>query len=164
MRMAILIHRRTRFEKRLSALRRGDRRAFLAADRAQELIGRLVSDDLELMEEMDRRTKHGEMRIDKCLKYDLGGGYRLVCVRLGEDLIITHVGSHDDCDRWIENNRRFDPDMECECESLQGAKNEARADEGEPDGEELNLDYDDILMKKVDQKTLRRVFCGLCGD
>jgi hypothetical protein len=26
-----------------------------------------------------------------------------------------------------------------------------------------DLDYDDIILKDIDEKILRRVFCGLCG-
>jgi hypothetical protein len=25
-------------------------------------------------------------------------------------------------------------------------------------------DYDELLLEKVDEKTLRRIFCGICGE
>lgn len=28
----------------------------------------------------------------------------------------------------------------------------------------VEMDYDDILMQKIDEQTLRRIFHGLCGD
>ena len=109
--MTVFIHRETRFNKRLETLKRGDKKSSLAAERAQELITQLVTEEFAFLKETDRLTKHGELRIDKCRKYDLGSGYRLICVELDGDLVITYVGTHDDCDRWIENNRRFEAEL-----------------------------------------------------
>ena len=135
----------------------------LAATRAQDLIKKLFQKNLGFLKETQNRTKHGELRIDKCRKYDLGSGYRLICVEQGGDLIIAYVGTHDDCDRWIENNRRFEPELsEVREEKLltEGAEDENQPAEPGCDEE---MDYDDILMKKISDNLLREIFCGLCG-
>jgi hypothetical protein len=36
------------------------------------------------------------------------------------------------------------------------------AEHAVPPGD-LELDYDDVILKDIDEKILRRVFCGLCG-
>jgi hypothetical protein len=45
---------------------------------------------------------------------------------------------------------------------------ESPTEEGKPLSEqrevEFDLDYDEILMQHIDEKMLRRVFRGLCGE
>ena len=50
----------------------------MAAELAQELIAKLFGKDFMFLEEADRLTKHRELRIDKCRKFDLESGYRLI--------------------------------------------------------------------------------------
>ena len=162
--MAVYIHREARFKRCLDILRRGDKKSAIAAERAEELVKKLLVEDLAFLEEVYNRTKHGELRIDKCRKYNLGSGYRLVCVEHGEDLFITYVGAHDDCDRWIENNRRFEPELTPVREapfSTEVREGAPPPPEAEPESE---MDYDDILMQKIDDNMLRKIFWGLCQE
>ena len=160
--MAVFIHRKAKFNRLLDALKRGDKKSFLAEKRAQDVVKKLVGEDPSFLKEAKNRTKHGELRIDKCWKYDLGGGYRLICVKQGEDLAIAHVGNHDDCDRWIENNRRFELELsEIRRKTCLRAEEEPGNPTPEPEPDE-EMDYDDILMKKIDDNMLREIFCGLC--
>lgn len=163
--MAVYVYRETRFTKCLDILKRGDRKSTIAAERAEELVKKLLKEDMAFVEEARIRTKHGELRIDKCRKYDLGSGFRLVCVEHGGDLFITYVGAHDDCDHWIENNRRFEPEA--------GELSDGRTFSADEDGNtggvmesdmpcDDDMDYDDILMKQIDDNLLREIFCGLC--
>jgi len=163
--MAVFIHRETRLNKCMDSLRRGDKKSSTAADRAEELIRRLFEEDLEILEEAYNRTKHGELRIDKCRKYDLGSGYRLVCVEHGGDLFITYVGAHDDRDRWIENNRKFEPEVnELSDGTFFTAEGEEGKEASEMEYDKEDMDYDDILMKQIDDNLLREIFCGLCRE
>ncbi|CAJ2377209.1 MAG: DNA helicase [Arenicellales bacterium IbO2] len=52
-----------------------------------------------------KRTKHGEQRIEKCIKYDLIGFCRLITTRDSGYVILLFCGAHADCDKWIESNR-----------------------------------------------------------
>lgn len=161
--MAVFIHRRTRFNRRLEVLRRGDKKSAIAAEKADALIKKLFEEDLAFLAETYSQTKHGELRIDKCRKYDLGSGYRLICIEYGGDLFITYVGTHDDCDRWIENNRRFEPDLSDVIEENTLTKCEENGNAPIDPGRDEDMDYDDILMKQIDENVLRKIFCGLCG-
>lgn len=50
-------------------------------------------------------TNHGENRIPNCVKYDLGGGWRLVTVQHERTCGFLFMGNHDDTDRWLDVNR-----------------------------------------------------------
>lgn len=66
-----------------------------------------------------RMTQHGESRIRHCIKYDLGGGYRLVTVRPKDTVfLLLFVGSHDDAERWLDANRGLVPVTRARDEAL----------------------------------------------
>jgi hypothetical protein len=156
--MGLLIHREAKLKKCLSLLRKSGGAGYSAARRAEEIIQSLAAKG-EVSPEDHKLTKHGELRIDKCVKFDLGCGYRLIGVKKEGQLILSFAGNHDDCDRWIENNRKFDPVVNDEPSST----HEEKKDEIFFDhGLESEVDYDDLLMKRVDEKVLRYVFRGLC--
>ncbi|MCG6877597.1 MAG: hypothetical protein LJE96_00335 [Deltaproteobacteria bacterium] len=161
--MSLHIHRKANFRKSLETLARGDKTASLAASRAEEIIEKLASGDYQAIEIVSRRTKHGELRINGCRKYNLGAGYRLICVKHEGYLVATYVGSHDDCNRWIENNRGFELELPSLSDSLMVSENRESNRHRDSENEEHEPDYDDILMAKIDQRVLRQVFCGLCG-
>jgi hypothetical protein len=52
-----------------------------------------------------RVTKHGESRIEHCVKYDLNDFARLVTVQDQGLCLLLFVGDHEDADRWLENNK-----------------------------------------------------------
>ena len=162
----LLIHRYSKFLKALETLRRSDRRGLRSAKRAEALIKELASGDLSSLSGVEKRTKHGELRISNCIKYDLGGGYRLVSVKYKDYMIFTFLGSHDECNRWIENNRRFEPKISSECKEVDGFFGLAVLPEECPSENEglEESDYDEILMEKVDDKLLKHIFKGLCKE
>ncbi len=162
-RMRIYIHREASFKKALNVLEKGDRTASAAAERAKEIISRLVAGEHQAIELQNRRTYNGELRIGGCRKYNLGGGYRLVCIKQKSRLLATFVGSHDDCNRWIENNRGFEKlSVPSRLPSLQ-AKGSA-ASHHDSKHQEFGSDYDEILLARLDQKILRRIFNGISGE
>ncbi len=98
------IHVDPKLEKCLSVLRKGSRRACLAADRIEAIIEELKQGQTPPAE-ICNFTRHGEGRIKGCRKYDLGAGYRLVTLKQDNDLYLLFAGTHDECSRFIENNR-----------------------------------------------------------
>jgi hypothetical protein len=113
-------------------------------------------------------TDHGETRIPKCLKYELGEGWRLVTVRDGRLRIFLFVGNHKDVDAFLDKHRgtRFGiADGEVIVISGSGARSEARQD-GEQERILLDmLDEDDSnyvtqgvprsIMRLIDGLTTR---------
>jgi hypothetical protein len=95
-----------KLNKQISSLRESGKKAALVAKKVELMLSRIRTGVLA-PEEVGKPTRYGEYRLRGCLKYDLGSGYRLVTLRRGVDLFVLFVGSHDDCHRWIENNREL---------------------------------------------------------
>jgi hypothetical protein len=50
-------------------------------------------------------TNHGESRVKNCIKYDLIGFARLITIQHDGLCTLKYVGTHDDCDKWLEKNK-----------------------------------------------------------
>jgi hypothetical protein len=148
-----------RLERSLEQLRRGDGRASMAARTAEGIIRSLAAGDVASVNH--KLTSHGEARLEKAVKFDLGAGYRMVSVRAGEALLMLFAGSHDDCDRWLERNRGMSFDVgglpEKAPASRQLAPTNAAAEEP------LSQEPEEAHDEELSQRELRLVFRGLCG-
>lgn len=51
------------------------------------------------------KTHYGENRLRHCRKYNLSKGCRLVTAFDQDTLIFLFLGMHEECDRWLDNNR-----------------------------------------------------------
>src|SRR5229473_5794714 len=162
--MAVVIHRDPQLHKCLTKLRRAGGRALLAAEQVETILARLASHEGRHPDAVHKRTRHGEARIEKCKKFDLVGGYRLVYIREENHYFFLFAGTHDDCDRWLNNNRHLKPEINGETTPLlvsPAAEVETASVQG---ATEDDSDYDDIVMQNIDEKMLRRIFRGLCGE
>ena len=161
--MAVVIHRDPQLHKCLTKLRRAGGRALLAAEQVETILARLAAHEGRHPDTVHKRTRHGEARIEKCKKFDLVGGYRLVYICEAQQYYFLFAGTHDDCDRWLTHHRDLTLEMP-EAPTTAGATPTA---EVTPAAEHAvppdDLDYDDIVLKDIDEKILRRVFRGLCG-
>lgn len=75
-----------------------------AADRIDVVLGKIargVDDPLHGL----KITKHGESRIPKSVKYDLGTGVRLITLQDSGVVLLCFAGTHDDCDDWLDRKR-----------------------------------------------------------
>lgn len=50
-------------------------------------------------------TNNGETRINHCVKYDLGSGYRLVTIHSNKILLFCFAGNHATTDKWLDRNK-----------------------------------------------------------
>lgn len=73
--------------------------AAIAVKKAEEIIARMISRGQTIPDAIGRLTKNGELRGKHCRKYDLGSGYRLICVHQENHLMLLYIGSHDECSR-----------------------------------------------------------------
>jgi len=151
-----------KINKGLELLRRSGKKASLAATKAEEIIdrlqhGRVVPDRLGTV------TKHGELRIKGVMKYDLGSGYRLITYKSGQLLFLLYLGSHDDCHRWIENNRELTVEqIQDRCSELSTCTPNPRKRQLATEAAAEEDDFDPLT--NATQRDLRHVFCGLVGD
>jgi len=164
----------SKIEKHLQALRRSDKKAALAATKAEEIIRRLqgggiLPDKIRrlqgggiLPDKAGNVTKYGEARLKGVIKYDLGSGYRLVAIRHRHKLFLVFVGTHDDCHRWIEKNRKLTvEEIAGRCSLLPALKTEDAPESC--DGSRLPQEEEYDPLANVSQSVLREVFCGLTG-
>ena len=161
--MAVVIHRDPQLHKCLTKLRRAGGRALVAAEQVETILARLASHAWKHPDAVHKRTRHGEARIEKCQKFDLVGGYRLVYIREAQQFYFLFAGPHDDCDRWLTHHRDLTLEMPAVPTTAEATPTVEATPAAEPAVPQDNLDYDDIVLKDIDEKILRRVFRGLCG-
>lgn len=155
------IHREKRFDKELDLLRHQGGKAAIAAKRAEEILAKLTLKGWTDLKHVAKLADHGEHRLDGCIKYDIGGGFRLVCFKRGDHLYFSYVGTHDDCHRWLNRNRSRH-NWVGKREVITTVVEKIRSETIQNlEVEEEESDYDDLLMTKIDENTLRKVFEGL---
>lgn len=80
-----------------------------ASQKCQSIICRIGEPEIGIDPlEGFKITNHGETRIDKCIKYDLGHGCRLITIQDQKVILFLYAGTHDDCDKWLNKNRGID--------------------------------------------------------
>jgi hypothetical protein len=156
------VHSNPKFEKMLVTMRSSEKMAVSAAKKADALIQNIIKNGDSRLSILGKFTRHGEFRIKNCIKYDIGKGYRMVCVKDQGSLFLLFVGTHDDCSAWVENNRNFTPDSSRKnlitFEVVQnGCHGTDKSLTTEPD-------YEDILLSKISEKDLKTVFRGLLNS
>lgn len=156
--MLLEIHQTRRFAKRLVAMAKAGKNERIVAERAQRIIADLQTNPLHEEAEC-KRTRHGELRLNDCRKYDLSCGFRLIALKRERRLIFSYIGSHDDCQRWIENNRDYQDEIDSVPVPPAEAKNHLQP-EPKPDAPERD-EYEEQLMAKIDERLLREIFAGL---
>ena len=150
-----------KLRERLTEFRKQGGASSFAAKKADDLINRLLLRGRDCTHEIGRLTKHGEFRIRQCKKYDLGNGFRLICLRKGPHFLFLYIGDHDECHRWLERNKGLRYEMDNGYEDVLITRKDP-----EPSVAVKEIDpaeeYENQLLQKIDDKTLRKIFCGLC--
>ena len=101
MKRKIYIH--TRVEKELERLKGQENTPGFAAEKAHQIICSLAGG--EALINAGRLSRKGDARIRNCLKYNLGKGHRLVCVKEKNNIYVLFVGNHDNCHTWLDKHR-----------------------------------------------------------
>jgi len=161
--MELSLYRTPLFEKQLKALGKTDKKGALAAERAAEIIRQLAVDGWQCVAMKNKRTRRGELRVRKCLKYDLGSGYRLISLRRDSELFLLYVGTHDECDRWL--NKKRGSRLQVEPEGFIFIAGNGKAPTGQPADtviEERADEYEEQLSARLSDTVLRQVFRGIC--
>jgi hypothetical protein len=150
--------RTPRFDRTLRDLKSQGGQAFLIAEKAEQIVvGLFCGADIS---ELGKQARHGEYRIDQCFKFDLGGGYCVVCLIHGECLILLYAGTHDDCRRWRERKKglKYDRDVG---RAVPVVKTAVASWTLPPEVEEersVSEDYEEAITGRLDDNSLRRIF------
>ena len=135
--------------------------AVAAAKKADDIINAIVTDVDAPLTSRGKFARHGEARIKNCVKFDIGKGHRLVCVKEKDHFYLLFIGTHDDCAAWIENNRNIKP------EPQSGNFITRRVSEGKTGKTQVlpdtrnETDYEELLLARITEKDLQYVFKGL---
>jgi hypothetical protein len=157
------VHVSPRVHRRIERLKQADKAGKSLAQKASRIIEGIASGDIR--HDMDAAriyTKFGEKRIKNCRKYDLGSGYRLIALQRRSDLFVSFLGTHDECQRWLERNSRLK-----EVFVGNGApvpiSNKVEPFASPPNDLPVNLEEDDedAFLTQLTDSDLRCVFCGL---
>ncbi len=153
--------------KRLENIHRAGKKGRIAAANCDHILELMRKPDIAISELQHKRTKRGEGRIDNCIKYNLGNGYRLVTVLSGDRLFIPFVGTHDETDGWLERHRNYTFSEEnglYQCEVLTGSQDGAKGSKNlvlsASDSVERDI-YEEAINAKIDEATLKFIFRGL---
>ena len=152
-----------RVERRIKSLDQSDKAGKIIARKAESIIENIKSGAIsDHTEQKGLFTKYGEKRIKYCRKYDFGCGYRLITIQKDSLILVPFLGTHDECDRWLETNNKSKHIGEDKGSIIPILQDEQETedtletlDDGTPDlyGDEPRLD--------ISEQDLRIVFCGL---
>jgi len=152
----------SKVENRIAVLEKAGKSGKNLAQKATSIIDSLASGDVRHhMDAIESYTKYGENRIKNCRKYDLGCGYRLITLQRGKTVFIPFLGSHDECQRWLENNSRLKAFHAGKGKTIH--VDDKDSSHANPlDTEKMNGDEDvDGFVESLTDKDLRMVFSGL---
>lgn len=158
--MLEILHIHPKVEKNLEQMKTLDNAPKIAAKKAEAIIDALKNGTI--MARAGRLSKTKDARIRKLFKYDLGKGFRLISLKDKSSLYILFVGSHDQCDTWLDTNSKGKPhqtEVSMVCYEIKQKKRRRSgpATLSFADPEEDLCDR----MPPVSQKDLREVFSGL---
>ena len=150
-------------ESRIEALKKAGKAGAALAQKTTRIIESLTSGAVQHhMDTIGSYTKYGEKRIKNCRKYDLGCGYRLITLQRGGKVFIPFLGTHDECQRWLENNSHL-KDVAAGKGKLLKISHKPRTPASPSYDVSTGIveDAQEDLLLEISDKDLRRVFSGL---
>ena len=106
--MDFCLHVARSLERQLEKLSTSSKKSELAVLKCRQLLSDMREYGLQHERVRTKRTRKGEQRIKNCIKYNMGGGYRLVTVMVDNHLFGTFFGSHDETDLWFDRHKTDD--------------------------------------------------------
>lgn len=99
-------------------------------------------------------------RVKNSLKFNLGRGYRLICIREKKEIYAMFVGDHDSSDAWLDHFTRKRPHKTEQAMQVFSVETPGAAPV-RPSVPEPEAGPDP--MPEIPQEILRQVFRGLCA-
>ena len=155
------IHIHHQVSRQLAAVAECNNRTAIASARAKEII-EILKQGVPLSSSGHAKPKT-DRRLKNSIKFDLGSGFRLICIRRKAAIHVMFLGDHDCCDTWLTQHGRkkpykkgtdvffIRPDAPAPLPAALAGRDERACQE-----EETGL-------PEISQKDLRRVFKGLVG-
>ncbi len=157
--MPTQVHIYPKLERQLATLERQGTIRSIAAQRARRIINALVRGETPASAGLLKRKT--DKRVKNCLKFDLGSGFRLICIREGDIVHVMFVGDHDSADTWLDKNKKKKNHKTTLAKHTYIVDKRCAQVPGTPGPVKDVLDGTGGLH--VSQDELRRVFKGLVG-
>lgn len=158
--MAYEVHLHPKLEKQLTAMEGLADAPSIAARRAGKIIEAMIKGRTSQASGLFRARS--DARVKNSWKYDLGAGYRLICIRTKQIIYVVHIGDHESCDAWLNNNSKKNPlNTEIKMTAFTIRDNEKPFDFQPARSPDRDPDFDDQYLTPIPQEYLRKVFCGL---
>ena len=100
--MIVRVHISPKVEKKLIQMEKQVKAPFIAAQRARRIIEDVFKGSR--FTNAGKLTHKKDARIKNLYKFNLGSGYRLVCIREKSNFFFLFIGSHDACDAWLNRH------------------------------------------------------------
>ena len=160
--MTVAVHIYPRLERQLATLEQQVNAPAIAAGRARAIIKALIQGSSPasaglLRPKPDRRLKNS-------LKFNLGSGFRLICIREKSQIFIMFAGDHDSCDVWLTANSKGKPHrngLQMDVYAPKAPKDRACPPHADARYLTPGPDLADPCLNEISQADLRRVFRGL---
>ena len=155
------IHIHPKVEKTIERMQFQDNAPKYAAQRAKRIIDSLLEG--EPITSVGRFSQIKETRVKNVFKYNLGKGYRLICIKEKDLFYILQIGTHDQCDRWLDQWSKKRPQHNMKnlnCYPVRPVSKASTYHISKTLAYDLKNDDSDYLAS-VTQEDLRKVFAGL---
>lgn len=146
------------FHKQCEKLKRSNDKASKAVDNALGII-LAFKKYRKNFKTLGALSHSGEFRLKDGIKYRLGNGYRLVLSIRKECLFVLCIGSHDQCDKWLEKNRGKEVFSFSWQEKVLMKPLEKE--------ESQHTEFDDEASNQfihIEDRILRQIFQGICSS
>ena len=158
--MAHEVHLHPKLERQLETMEGQANAPFIAAGRARKIIQAIIEGRTSQASGLFRARS--DSRIKNAWKYDLGAGYRLICLRTKQVIYVMYAGDHESCDAWLNNNSNKQPqNSEMKMTAFTIRDDPAPFEFQTVRSPDRTPDFDDQYLTPIPQKYLRKVFSGL---
>jgi len=159
------VHQSPKFVKHLSALCNGGKKAAIIVQKAESILRLLQNQGYIRPDQLGATNRYVDRRIKNCTKYDLGSGYRLITLKEDEHLFVMYIGAHDNCCRWIANNKDLELSSIMKRSTTYAvADSRTRPKDASSAPGCRQDDPEKDPLESLDDNLLRRIFCGLIKE
>ena len=166
-----------RLERQLDQMAQQTNAPAVAAQRARQIIESLIQGNTPVggcIGEVDPEgleqagagllRYRKDKRLKNSLKFNLGKGFRLICIKEKKSIYAMFVGDHDSSDAWLDQNTKKQPHKaDITMAAVYAVDNDSRA-ATRPTGPMPEAEtFYDPLPGEIPQDLLRKVFSGLCA-
>ena len=160
--MIARIHIHPKVEKRLEQLKKKSNAPLIAAKRADKIIQALGKGIRPV--QAGHLSKSKEARVKNLYKFNLGSGYRLICIKKKHNIYVLFIGSHDNCDTWLDKHRKKKLHKTELSMNVYDIKTSGTPPMSELSNTLNKIEHDCFLLPEVSQQDLRKIFRGLIDN